>query len=141
MSYSDPSNPYSSPPSAAGGPNAGWYPQVTPISGMDYMRMVTYVFDNPNWLMNIVLVALCSLIPIVGAIVVLGYQYEVVVALLANQGTRYPDFDFGRFVDYLMRGLWPFFWCYWLARVPFCLFCVCSGWEARRAKTFKWQSE
>src|SRR5438034_6215952 len=108
MSYSDPSNPYSSPSAAPSGPNTGWHPPVTPISGMDYMRMLSYVFENPNWFMNLLLGALCALIPIIGPIVLLGYRYETVIGLLAVGGARYPDFNFGRFGDYLMRGLWPF---------------------------------
>jgi hypothetical protein len=104
MSYPDPANPYN-PPSAfpTGGPPAG-----KPLAGMDYMRMITYIFENPNWMMNILLAALCALIPVIGGIVLQGYRYEVVIGLLATGGARYPDFDFGRFVDYLMRGLWPF---------------------------------
>jgi len=38
----------------------------------------------------------------------IGYQFEVIEALLAAQGGRYPDFSFDRFADYLVRGLWPF---------------------------------
>jgi hypothetical protein len=98
----DPSNPYSPPPFSSG------MPPMKPYAGMDYMRMVTYVFENPNWFTNLLLGALCSLIPIVGGIVLQGYHYEVAIALTTNGGSRYPDFDFNRFGDYLMRGLWPF---------------------------------
>jgi hypothetical protein len=75
---------------------------------MDYMRMLSYVFENPNWLTTILLAALIGLIPILGPLVLAGYKYEVVIGLLATGGGRYPDFDFGRFADYLVRGLWPF---------------------------------
>ena len=100
MSYSDPANPY--PPSQ--------FPTSSgkPAAGIDYMRMLSYVFENPNWFMNLLLGGLCSLIPVIGPIVLLGYRYETVIALLAVGGARYPDFNFGRFGDYLMRGLWPF---------------------------------
>jgi hypothetical protein len=79
-----------------------------PVTSMDYMRMITYVFENPNWLMNLLLAALCSLIPVIGGLVVQGYHYEAAIALISEGGRRYPDFNFGRFGDYLMRGLWPF---------------------------------
>src|SRR5262245_29946740 len=108
MSQPDPANPYEPP---AGPPPFGSQPsaqKVPPGDGMDYMRMFTYIADNPNWLMNILLLALCNLIPVIGPIVVLGYVFEVVPALRANQGRSYPDFNFNRFVEYLMRGLWPF---------------------------------
>jgi hypothetical protein len=101
MSQPDPANPYQPPPPAA-------LQKLPPGGGMDYMRMVSYVWENPNWLMSVVFIALCNLIPIVGPIVVLGYVFEVVLALLANQGRAYPDFNFNRFVEYLTRGLWPF---------------------------------
>jgi hypothetical protein len=58
--------------------------------------------------MNLLLAALCSLIPIIGGLVVQGYHYEAAIMLISEGGRRYPDFDFGRFGDYLMRGLWPF---------------------------------
>jgi len=102
MSF-DPANPYSSPPSAG-----GMQPPPAPVTGMDYMRMITYVFDNPNWFMNLLLAALCSLIPVIGKIVVMGYLYEATITLMTAGGSRYPDFNFSRFGDYLMRGLWPF---------------------------------
>lgn len=101
----DPSNPYASPqfPSVP--------PPLKPMGGpvaMDYMRMVTYVFENPNWFMNCLMCGLCALIPVIGGIVAQGYSFEVVVGLIQAGGGRYPDFDFNRFGDYLMRGLWPF---------------------------------
>lgn len=99
----DPSNPYSPPPFTG-----GMQPPIKPVAGMDYMRMVMYVFENPNWFLNLLLGALCSLIPVVGGIVLQGYHYEAAIALTMNGGSRYPDFDFSRFGDYLMRGLWPF---------------------------------
>ena len=83
-------------------------PAFKPIDRLQYMRMYQYIFENPNWMMNILLPALCGLIPVIGPLVLLGYQYEVVIALLGTGGLRYPDFDFNRFVDYLLRGLWPF---------------------------------
>jgi hypothetical protein len=83
-------------------------PPMRPVIGMDYMRMITYVFENPNWFMNLLLAALCSLIPVIGGLVVQGYRYEAAILLISEGGRRYPDFDFSKFGDYLMRGLWPF---------------------------------
>jgi hypothetical protein len=37
----------------------------------------------------------------------LGYLFEVVDALVASQGTRYPLFDINRYGDYFLRGVWP----------------------------------
>jgi len=106
MSHPDATNPYASPTAVPTAPGAS--PTFKPIDKIEYLRMYQYVFDSPNWLMNVVLGAICSIIPIVGPLVMIGYQFEVVSSLLATQGMRYPDFDFNRFVDYLVRGLWPF---------------------------------
>ncbi len=76
--------------------------------GMQYGRMVSYVFENPRWFVNLLLMAVCQIIPFVGPLVVMGYQFEIVETLHRDPKRRYPDFDFGRFVDYLVRGLWPF---------------------------------
>src|SRR6187402_2302160 len=107
MSYAGPPNPYASPtaPPMAIQPAAMPF---KPIERFEYMRMYQYVFENPNWMMNVLLSALCLLIPVVGPVVVIGYQYEVVLGLLATHGQSYPSFNFDRFADYLMRGVWPF---------------------------------
>ncbi|MGY8769159.1 MAG: DUF4013 domain-containing protein [Pirellulales bacterium] len=47
-------------------------------------------------------------IPIVGGIVLLGYHYEVIAVLASGRGRPYPEFDFGRFGEYLVRGVWVF---------------------------------
>src|SRR5947209_5698807 len=106
MSFPDANNPYAS-PSAAAGPQPVVGP-FKPIDKIEHMRMFKYVFENPNWLMNILLAGLCMIIPIIGSLIVLGYQFEAVAVLLSTQGARYPDFTFNRFAEYLVRGLWPF---------------------------------
>lgn len=100
MSY-DPGNPYASPttPPPPPGPNPG---------GLQFMEAFNYVFRNPNWLLNLLLPALCAIIPIAGPMVLLGFQFETIEALPRSGGRTYPDFDFGRFGTYFMRGLWPF---------------------------------
>ena len=100
-------NPFASPQSAPFAPQPAT-PAFKPIESIQYLRMYNYVFENPNWLTNVLLLALCGLIPIIGPLVQLGYQYEIAISLLMTGGTRYPDFDFNKFADYLMRGLWPF---------------------------------
>lgn len=78
---------------------------------MEYMRSVNYIFENPNWLMNVFCMALCNLIPLVGPLIIYGYQFEIVESLHLRRHQTYPDFDFNRFVDYLVRGLWVFLVC------------------------------
>jgi hypothetical protein len=61
--------------------------------------------------MNLLLGAVCILIPVLGNIVFSGYGYEAVEAMhRRGKDDQYPDFDFNRFVQYLIRGCWPFIW-------------------------------
>lgn len=79
---------------------------------LEYSRSISYVFENPNWLVNLLFVAICMLaagiIPILPQMVLLGYQFEIIEALLVRPSERYPDFNFNRLLHFLMRGLWPF---------------------------------
>jgi hypothetical protein len=76
---------------------------------MRYLRAYQFVFDSPQWMMNLLFGALCQLIPVVGPLVLMGYEYDMIETMhLRRDDRRYPDFTFERFADYLMRGLWPF---------------------------------
>ncbi len=80
--------------------------------GMQYLRSFHYIFENPNWLMNVLYVSLSFLstavIPVIGQLIVFGYQFEIIEALHLRPGTQYPDFDLNRLLDYLVRGFWVF---------------------------------
>jgi hypothetical protein len=108
MSY-DPKNPFASPsvPPPVATSYAAGYPDR-----IDYMRAYNYIFESPNWMMNVLWAALCILstlvIPVIGQLVLMGYSYEVIEALCLTRGARYPDFDLNRFGDYLGRSIWPF---------------------------------
>lgn len=93
--------------------------QPPPRSSMDFGQAINYVFNNPNWFVNILLPALCLLpaiclgiIPILGPIlqqlmlaIAVGYGWEASATLLATNGTRYPDFDFSHIGTYLTRAM------------------------------------
>jgi len=83
-----------------------------PSGTMEYMRSFHYVFENPNWMTNVLFVGLCILstgiIPIIGQLVFAGYQFSVVESLHRRPGSIYPDFDTNRLLDYLVRGFWIF---------------------------------
>lgn len=104
------SDPFSPFPTATPKPAAGSMP--TPGFQFQYMRAYNYVFENPNWLTTVLLWALCILaagiIPVLPYLVLLGHFFEIIISLLATQGTRYPDFDFNRFGEYLGRSVWAF---------------------------------
>lgn len=101
-------NPFQSP--------TGAFPEgnLAPVNNgtLEYMRAYNYIFENPNWTTNVLWGFLClvssSFIPVVGQLVFMGYQYEVLEALCLSRGTRYPDFSSDRFGEYLGRGIWPF---------------------------------
>lgn len=76
---------------------------------MEYRRAYGYLFSKPNWIQTVLLLAVCVLIPIVGVLVILGYRSEQLDEWL-DDGTdeSFKPFDFNRFADLLMRGVWPF---------------------------------
>ncbi|MEX0791548.1 MAG: DUF4013 domain-containing protein [Pirellulaceae bacterium] len=100
-------NPYASPEaeSMAGAEGvAGVTPRRT---SMDYMQAYTYIFEHPKWVVTVLLLGLLQIVPILGALVLYGYVFEV-VAVLAFGRAQYPEFNFDRFGPYLLRGLWLF---------------------------------
>jgi hypothetical protein len=118
MSFAPPpsGNPFQSPQGSFPEGKQVTYPEgnlaSTHSGGLEYMRAYNYIFENPKWMTNILWGFVClistALIPIVGQLVFVGYQFEVLEALCLSRGTRYPDFSTDRFGDYLGRGIWPF---------------------------------
>jgi hypothetical protein len=77
---------------------------------MHYLRAYQFFFDREKWLQNLLFSVVCLLIPVIGPIVLLGYAFEVIECMHYLGDKNFPDFDFNRFVKYLLRGLWPFLW-------------------------------
>ena len=81
-------------------------------AGIRYMYTYNFVFENPNWMTNVLYGFLCilssAIIPVLGQLLFMGYQWDVVEALHRYPGRIYPDFDFNKFSYYLTRSLWPF---------------------------------
>jgi hypothetical protein len=75
---------------------------------MNYLRCYQFLFDSPKWFSNLLAGTVALLVPIVGPIVFLGYQFEILEALHLHGEVGYPDFDTNRLSKYLMRGVWPF---------------------------------
>ncbi len=104
-------NPYASPPFAA---PVTSFATVASQSRMEYMRSYQYIFENPDWLKNVLFLGLLYIAAVIPGVnlliqvVYLGFQFEIIESLLKSQGRQYPNFDFGRFGDYLGRGIWPF---------------------------------
>lgn len=75
---------------------------------MQFGKAIAFPFRGPNAWPNLGLVAVCMLIPVVGPIVVNGYQIVIEKRLIENLDADAPRFSFNRFSDYLTRGVWPF---------------------------------
>jgi Protein of unknown function (DUF4013) len=75
---------------------------------MRYWRAYQFVFDHPKWTTNLLFGAVCALIPVIGPIVLMGWLYEIIEGMQRRGESGYADFDFGKFGQYLMRGVWPF---------------------------------
>jgi hypothetical protein len=75
---------------------------------MKYLRSYQFLFDSPKWLTNLLAGTLAIIVPIVGPIVFIGYQFEILEGMHLRGEKNYPDFDTNRLGQYLLRGLWPF---------------------------------
>ncbi len=76
---------------------------------MQFFKPFTYFIRKPGGFTNVLYGCVCVLIPVIGPIILLGYRAEVAESLEKDPDLEdYPNFDFNRFVDYLIRGVWPF---------------------------------
>src|ERR1035437_3306133 len=75
---------------------------------MRYLDSLTDFFKSPRWTMNLLFAGVCTLIPVVGPIVLHGWLVGGFWGRNDSDPATLPDFDFHRFTKYLMRGLWPF---------------------------------
>jgi len=71
-------------------------------------RAIGFPFRGPHVWANLGCVVLCTIIPAVGPLVVGGYLIVVEKRLIENIDSDAPRFKFDRFVDYLIKGVWPF---------------------------------
>jgi hypothetical protein len=80
-------------------------------SRIEYFHAYQAVLASPNLMASLLWGSLAVLssqvIPFIGLMVWTGYLYECIDWLLATRGRRFPDFDPGRFGEYVTRGLWP----------------------------------
>jgi Protein of unknown function (DUF4013) len=75
---------------------------------MNYLQSYGFLFRSPKWAQNLLLCTVAPFVPVAGAMVVLGYHFDIVEALHWRGDRDYPDFDFDRLLHYLTRGAWPF---------------------------------
>jgi hypothetical protein len=72
---------------------------------MRYRDAFTYMFQGPGWIPNLLILALASLVPLIGPIFALGYLAVVVESLRWGQTGEYHKLSVDRIQDYLLRGL------------------------------------
>jgi len=76
---------------------------------MEYGKAYGYFLNREGGTKGLLFATLALLIPVVGSIVVMGYQAEVAEDLERDPDTRDHDpFSFDHFTRYLSRGVWPF---------------------------------
>ncbi|PQO33914.1 DUF4013 domain-containing protein [Blastopirellula marina] len=101
-------NPFASSGEDYNAPNNRGDGTVQARSSMDYLEAFGKVFENSNWFINALVVGLVNYIPIIGAIVVIGFSVTIVHEKSIGRTNSYPDFDLNKFGEYLIRGFWMF---------------------------------
>lgn len=73
---------------------------------MDFVRAITYPFDDEEWLKKLGLGFLIALIPVVGVMTLYGWMLEITKRVKMNDPQPLPDWsDFG---EYLRKGFMLF---------------------------------
>ncbi len=72
---------------------------------IDFGAACKDLFTTEKKWMTLLLLAVCTLIPIVGPMVSMGYLYRRYVGV--RNGIPAADFDFSFFSEHLQAGLWP----------------------------------
>lgn len=75
---------------------------------MHYMHSYTHVFKRDDWLINLIMGSLCLFIPVIGHLVFMGYQYQVIEGFIRRPNAKLAKFDFSEFTQMLNRGIYPF---------------------------------
>jgi Protein of unknown function (DUF4013) len=75
---------------------------------MKYMESYRFLFRSPNWITNLLLCTVAQFVPVIGPMVFLGYQFEIIEILHRRGDGDYPDVDLDRLNRYLGRGAWVF---------------------------------
>ena len=101
-------------PSLAAMPTAAPKEEPTPSPAvrqprrLAYLEAIRFAFSCPEWILNFVFLIIVGFLPVLGHVAQWGYYYEIVEALCRNPSAAYPKFEFRRFGDYCMRGVWPY---------------------------------
>ena len=102
-------NPYGTSATFGTAVAAPGYGSVGPTQ-LNLGRAATWMFQSPQWMVNIFWLFVCGLLGtvVIGSLIAIGYQMEVIRRRSLGRDRDYPDFDPNRVADYMIRGLWPF---------------------------------
>ncbi|MFC1996912.1 DUF4013 domain-containing protein [Chloroflexota bacterium] len=70
---------------------------------MEFGKSFTYVFEDDDWIMKILLAAVITFIPIVGPLAVAGWGVEITKRVIQKDTEPLPGWS--DFVNYLIKGL------------------------------------
>lgn len=71
---------------------------------MNFGKAFSFVFDDPEWLKKVAINALIGLIPIIGALYLLGWGLEVARRVATRHTTPLPDVDFGAHLGHGLKA-------------------------------------
>lgn len=72
---------------------------------MDFMKSFSYVFEDPDWVKKVVVIALVGLIPLVGFIVMFGWSLEATRRVIQRDRTPLPNLNFGEQLGLGFKGM------------------------------------
>jgi hypothetical protein len=70
---------------------------------MEFGKSFTYIFEDEDWIVKILLAAVIAFIPIVGPLAVAGWGVEIAKRAIHKDPEQLPGW--GDFVNYLIKGL------------------------------------
>ena len=70
---------------------------------MEFGKSFTYVFEDDDWIVKILLAAVIAFIPIIGPLAVAGWGVEITKRAIRKDTVQLPDW--GDFINYLIKGL------------------------------------
>jgi hypothetical protein len=84
-------------------------------------KAFTYVFDDPDWVMKVGILALLQFVPIIGQIMAIGYVLALLRNVAAGEARPLPAWD--RFADMAVDGL-KLFVIHLVYLIPLLLLCA-----------------
>jgi hypothetical protein len=72
---------------------------------MEFGKAFTYPFEDPEWLRKLGVVALISLIPVIGQIFLIGWMLDLTRRVVTRDATPLPEIDFGKQLVDGLKGM------------------------------------